>query len=331
MDYFLEPRDCPTFHDAKVWTIDEDSWIIGDLLVSRQASESSESCWADGKGAYFTITEAPSPLPPLTAGCPFRLLRCNLWRGGMWEIGEAVLEVTTMDKTETARKLAEVDILNNQELTVITPRVIYEGRHGEHQYMVFSIANGERAVDVWNKLAGEDQDRLIGNIACFFRDLSTWRGSKICRLDGSNLDEATLSLNINPHEGNSPEELLKNCKDIGMDCSNLVFMDADLMPCYIRVDCNLQVISIDCPRKPCFAPKDWIRTKLRQVPNPFGDDFPPACDTELEMILLLNLELKKMSFPCTSSEHNRWCAKWADVEFGKRFQNGTLAIKQRGA
>ncbi|KAF4417517.1 hypothetical protein FACUT_12181 [Fusarium acutatum] len=43
--------------------IDDNSWMTGQVIISRHASEPDRPCWGDGEGAFFTVSEAPSPKP----------------------------------------------------------------------------------------------------------------------------------------------------------------------------------------------------------------------------------------------------------------------------
>ncbi|KAM0197891.1 hypothetical protein ACHAPI_004623 [Fusarium lateritium] len=73
--------------------IDANSWMIGDVIISRHASEPSGPSWGDGKGAFFTVSEAPIPKPPTRAisdDCPIK--DYYLWEPqacGVWQVGLA--------------------------------------------------------------------------------------------------------------------------------------------------------------------------------------------------------------------------------------------------
>ncbi|EXM13076.1 hypothetical protein FOTG_18458 [Fusarium oxysporum f. sp. vasinfectum 25433] len=83
-----------SLNDFPIEEIDEDSWMIGQVVISRYASKPDGPCWDDGKGAFFTISEAPNPKPstrPPSDSCPIIELSCGPVTAsmGMFEVGHA--------------------------------------------------------------------------------------------------------------------------------------------------------------------------------------------------------------------------------------------------
>ncbi|EXA41402.1 hypothetical protein FOVG_09892 [Fusarium oxysporum f. sp. pisi HDV247] len=93
--YWLEKsNDLIYNNDFPIEETDEDSWMIGQVVISRYASKPDGPCWDDGKGAFFTISEAPNPKPstrPPSDSCPIIELSCGPVTAsmGMFEVGHA--------------------------------------------------------------------------------------------------------------------------------------------------------------------------------------------------------------------------------------------------
>jgi hypothetical protein len=92
------------------------------------------------------------------------------------------------------------------------------------------------------------------------KELATWQADRISGVDGCHLSETYLTRFRQP-EDYSPQNLLTNCKALGMDCSILVFYHCDLGPGNIIVN-NGSIGIIDWETTG-FVPREWIRTKFR--------------------------------------------------------------------
>ena len=79
----------------------DDSWLIGEkLLLSRRASASphpDQPSWSDGKGAFFVLSDAPSPLPEHQSHPADSTELPRVYAAGhqsaVWRAGEAFIKV----------------------------------------------------------------------------------------------------------------------------------------------------------------------------------------------------------------------------------------------
>ncbi|RBQ77398.1 hypothetical protein FVER14953_01709 [Fusarium verticillioides] len=248
--------------------IDDNSWITGQVLISRHASKPDGPCWDDGKDAFFTISEAPNPKPstrPLSESCPIVELSCGptTARAGIFEVGHAYLTIDLNIGTPehvTLGKLAEMD------LSFKVPKVYYHGVHCDRYYLVCSsFPSGRNLLYAWTETDDHDTRSLwVSQIADACLELSKFRGSAITAIDGGILNDHLLLKEVGS-AGDidyEPEKMRENCLEIGLDCSELTFAFNSIQPIAFTVN-NDGLVGISSWRHAGFVPKDWIGTKVR--------------------------------------------------------------------
>ncbi|KAH6624409.1 hypothetical protein B0J18DRAFT_428158 [Chaetomium sp. MPI-SDFR-AT-0129] len=94
--------------------------------------------------------------------------------------------------------------------------------------------------------------------------LATWKGDIIGGVDGHQLLERYLVKgNSKTADALSPQQLLKNCTEMAMDVSTLVFYHCDLGPTNLLVDVSTGSLGIIDWELAGYVPVDWVRTKFR--------------------------------------------------------------------
>ncbi|KAF9777143.1 hypothetical protein IL306_004569 [Fusarium sp. DS 682] len=241
--------------------IDDNSWMIGHVVFSRHASKPSGPCWDDGKGAFFTVSDAPNPRPPtrpLSDTCPIVYFETF----GQYEIGLAYLNIN-LDIGTPAHVTMEA--LADRSLSFQVPKVYYHGSHRNYYYVVYSsFPSGRNLIYAWPETKDHAiRARWAGQIADAYMELAKWSGSSITGIDGGLLGDNWLSKNPwNKEQGNSPETLRESCSEFGADCSELVFSHNNLHPLAFTVN-EKGLVGISLWEDAGFVPKDWIRTKTR--------------------------------------------------------------------
>ncbi|KAF5534690.1 kinase-like domain-containing protein [Fusarium mexicanum] len=248
--------------------IDDDSWMIGQVIISRHASKPDGPSWNDGKGAFFAISEVPSPKPstrPLSGSCPIVELSCGpiTTSSGMFEVGHASLTIDFNIGTPehvTLERLAEMD------LSFKVPKVHYHGVHSDRYYLVCSsFPSGRNLLYAWTETDDHDTRSLwVSQIADACVELSKFRGSAITAIDGGILNDHLLLKEVGS-AGDidyEPEKLGEDCSEIGLDCSELAFALNNIQPLAFTVN-NDGLVGISSWRHAGFVPKDWIGTKVR--------------------------------------------------------------------
>ncbi|KAL2687753.1 hypothetical protein Neosp_005317 [[Neocosmospora] mangrovei] len=275
------PRQTIESHAQVLREIDNRSWLLARVIISRHSSKpSSGRFWGDGEGGFFAISVAPHP-PPLTrevsAPCPITPIfyRGALW--GTWRIGLCELRIEGCAGTPEHVTLKALK-KGKDETTPWTfkiPRVYYHAQHGDFYYIAYSLLPGKSLCEVWPKIEDDAfKERIVRQIAQAYGELSTWRGEKICGVDGNDLLELYLGTGGRLEECCSPQELRDNCEEIGMDCSDLVFAHNNLRPHSFSVDEN-GLVGISRWEDSGYVPRDWVRTKT--LVNVFL--YGRSCDT----------------------------------------------------
>lgn len=246
--------------------IDENSWIIGDrILLVRQCTPSSDFTWKDGKGLFYSIFEASHPLPPtrqLTVTTHIRMVYDAGGVSGVWSIGDAFFKVKKLDPGAT-REHTTLDYLHNKgPFSFAIPDVHYHAEYDGRYYIVLSRLTGHTLTEMWFNMDEAMKQHYVSRVANICKELAVWQADSISGVDGQYLSDRFLTRSGLP-EDCSPQNLLNNCKDLGMDCSIFVFYHCDLGPGNIIVNTAEDSIGIIDWETAGFVPKEWIRSKFR--------------------------------------------------------------------
>jgi hypothetical protein len=132
---------------------------------------------------------------------------------------------------------------------------------------VVSRVPGQRLDDVWPDLDETLRQHYIAKVADVCHRLAVWAGDIIGGVDGHQLLERYLvkgnSSSKTADDVLSPQQLLKNCTEMAMDVSALVFYHCDLGPTNLLVDVSTGSLGIIDWELAGYVPVEWVRTKLR--------------------------------------------------------------------
>ncbi|KAF4441577.1 Protein kinase-like domain protein [Fusarium austroafricanum] len=246
------------YPDKDLEEIDDNSWIIREVIITRHASKPSGPCWDDGKGTYFSISEAPSPKPatrPRSEPCPI----VGIGHGN-YQIGHGIIK--THRNLGTPEHIT-LEALAKKSLSFKIPKVYHHGIHGNSYYIVHStIPEGQNMVYAWPKASEATKKHWISQIADAYVELSEWTGSDITAIDGGLMREYWLCPEaFEVQKTYDPEVLRQTCETCSMDCSNIVFSHNSFEPLAFTVD-EKGLVGISQWNISGFVPKDWIRTKI---------------------------------------------------------------------
>ncbi|KAF5568658.1 kinase-like domain-containing protein [Fusarium phyllophilum] len=253
-------------NEFPVEEIDDNSWMAGQVVISRHASKPDGPCWDDGQGAFFSISEAPNPKPstrPLSDSCPIVEISCGsaTSKSGIFEVGHAYL---TIHQNVGTPEHVTLEWLAGKDLSFQIPKVYYHGVHSDHYYLVYgAIPSGRNLLYAWP----ENKDhatmvRWTNQIADACVELSRWSGSAITGVDGGLLVDQYLYKTTTDHASvHDPENLRETCQEIPLDCSELVFALNNVHPLAFTVN-EEGLVGISSWRYAGFVPKDWVGTKV---------------------------------------------------------------------
>ncbi|UPL01380.1 hypothetical protein LCI18_012314 [Fusarium solani-melongenae] len=254
-------------HAKVLGEIDDSSWLLDRLIISRHSSKPpSGPFWDDGEGGFFTISDAPNPPPETQAvsdTCPIIPIFYIGGNWGTWRIGLCELRIGGGAGTREHVTLESLE-KGEDETTPWTfqiPRVYYHACHDDTYYIAYSVLPGKTLCEVWPKTEDEAiKERYARQIAQAYWQLSTWRGENICGVDGRDLLDLYLCKGSRLDKYSSPQELRDNSKEIGMDCSDIVFAHNNMRPHSFSVDDN-GLVGISGWESAGYVPRDWVRTK----------------------------------------------------------------------
>ncbi|KAF5645154.1 kinase-like domain protein [Fusarium sp. NRRL 52700] len=256
-----------TFDNAfPIEEIDDNSWMIGQVVISRHASEPDGPCWDDGKGAFFAISEAPSPKPstrPLSDSCPIVEFSCGpvTEAFGMFAVGHAHLII---DGVVGTPQHVTLEWLAEKNLSFQIPEVYYHRVFDKSYYLVYSsLPAGRNLVYAWPEAKDDATMALwVNQIADACVELSQWSGSAMTGIDGDELFDYYLGQKTKDHDSMwHHENLRKSCEEIPLDCSEFVFALNNIHPLAFTVD-EKGLVGISSWCEAGYVPKDWIGTKV---------------------------------------------------------------------
>lgn len=243
--------------------ISRDLWLVGNRLILSRTS-ASDSTWEDGGGKGFLISPAPQPLPltrPLSDAGDIQLIHDAGDVSAVFRIGnEAFCKVRILDIANLTREHTTLTWLHARPWSFNLPRVLYHHEYNDRYFIFLSKAPGMTLDSLWPGLGESERELYAEKVVDVCKELKSVTGTTISGVDGQALSERYLcgrGLDC------SPENLLKSCQELDMDCSRLVFYHCDLGPTNIIIDRESGGLSIIDWETAGFVPEEWIRTKFR--------------------------------------------------------------------
>jgi hypothetical protein len=247
--------------------ISEQSWIIGEkLLLWREIGTSPGNIPSGNNDFSYAFREVDDP--PETeqpgANIPFTLVYDAGDTHAVWKIGDSFLKVIVPSSPYTTREHIALGIVRDMSSTMSIPEVLFHGEWGGRYYLIVTEMQGQTLDRLWPKINERRRRECIDRIVFFCKELCAQKADNIGGIDGNHLPDAFL---INSSDDTDRrfchDRLLRNCRDLGMDCSKFVLSHCDLGPGNILLDVDtdsMSVIDFECVG---YVPIEWIRTKFR--------------------------------------------------------------------
>lgn len=86
---------------------------------------------------------------------------------------------------------------------------------------------GQTPIEAWPNMDEAMKQHYVSRVANICKELAVWQADRISVVDGQYLLDGFL-IRKGLHKDFSPQNLLINCKDLGMDCSAFIFYHYDL-------------------------------------------------------------------------------------------------------
>jgi aminoglycoside phosphotransferase len=296
--------------NESIQEIDGNSWIIaGRLLLSRQHRASGQPSWSDGHGSFFVLSNATDPLPetrPLSETSELQKVYDAGAVSAVWRAGEAFIKVKEIGLPNATREHVTLDHLHRHgPLGFDIPNVHYHAEFQGRYYIVLSRLPGQTLAEAWAQMDEMAKQYYAHRVASICQDLAAWKGQSMTGVDGQHLSDLFFN-KLGVEKNCDPQNLLRNCRQLGMDCSSFVFYHCDLGPGNIIVDTSKDSIGIIDWETAGFVPRDWIRTKFCFSS---GMDLPVEDEeARTEWRRRVSHQLRDMGFPEVVDE---WCAWWS--------------------
>ncbi|KAH7017194.1 hypothetical protein EDB80DRAFT_564489 [Ilyonectria destructans] len=273
--------------------ISETSWILGGkILLSRTSTPTpGKPSWSSGHGDFYTISEAPSPMPPVRSPSytdeSLKLLcYAHEWKA-TWRVSEAYLLVQKPVSPLSAREHTTLEYIQSKgDLGFVTPRVHYHDEFDGRYYLILNDMPGKCMQKVWYTLGPDEKTYYIEQVVKMVKQLSEWQSDTMEGARGGPVLEWFLNDPITGDSNIKPENLLRTAAAMNMDCLSFHFSHNDLKPCRITVNGIGKPIGVWNWSTAGFVPKDWIRTKF--------------------------LRFRSMNLPSRSDEYNTEVAEWRE-------------------
>ena len=292
--------------------ISRDAWIIGNrTLLSRQRTPSSECCWSDGTSSFYVLSDVSYPLPPsrsLPATSRIKMVHDAGGVSAVWSMGDAFCKVKILDPGAT-REHVTLDYLHLKgPLSFTIPHVHYHAEYDGRYYIALSRLAGQTLVKAWGNMDKAMKQHYVSRVANICKELAVWQADKISGVDGQYLSDHFLTRVVMPNDC-CPQNMLSNCKELGMDCSIFYFYHCDLGPGNIIVNLEEGSLGIIDWETAGFVPAEWIRTKFCVASGmdlPGGDE-----DSRVDWRRRVQRQLGKKGFLEIAEQ---WIAWWSNKD-----------------
>ncbi|CAI7571786.1 unnamed protein product [Penicillium glandicola] len=220
-------------------------------------------------GGNFILYTAPEPLPdskPLTEySSSISRVHAVDNQAAVWRAGEAFIKAHHMDYPDVTREHVTLQFLKDQQPQGFEfPNVLHHFETGSRYFLVVSRVPGQLLHEAWPNMDENLRQYYIGKVADVCNRLAAWKGDIISGVDGHQLLERYLLKGNSKMTGAlAPQQLLKNCTDMSMDVSTLVFYHCDLGPTNVLVDVSTGSLGIIDWELAGYVPIEWVRNKIR--------------------------------------------------------------------
>ncbi|KAJ5047336.1 uncharacterized protein L3040_003163 [Drepanopeziza brunnea f. sp. 'multigermtubi'] len=192
--------------------IDSNTWLIGDLLLHRCPSPSDTATWnVDSDNSSYPLSWQPHRPTASTSS----------WSMTYIEEGATPESVTS-------------NFVRDQRPSFEIPKVLHHAFGSDRSYLFLRRVPGRTLDTAWQSLNEYWKRHYVNAIVDVCKEMAEWKGAGLGGLDDQNRLECYLGT---PRGGSGfgSANIEAGCKEIGMDCSVILY-HADLGPTTIIVE-----------------------------------------------------------------------------------------------
>lgn len=247
--------------------IDKNTWLIGKLILRRISASSEFATWKDDDGSVFLLTVAQEELlPTVTTDVDsphITLIHEAGDASAVWSIGNNAICKARYTLPGITSESTTLQYVQDQNPSFTTPKVLHHAFDHDRNYLFLQRVPGITLSKAWPGLDDGWRKKYIDEIVRCIREMERWKGP-LGGVDGQGILENWV-LVPGAKRDYTPKNLRKNCEELGMDCSDCVFIHADLAPTNILVEEEPRTgrIGLVDFELAGFFPKSWIRTKFK--------------------------------------------------------------------
>jgi hypothetical protein len=279
-------------------------------VLRRLPYTSTSATWNDKRDQLsYTLDEAPTPHPRTTPLMKNQYIEIVHEAGDasvVWSIGNSVLCKAKCIEEGATPEPVTLQFVQGQQPSFSTPAVLSYTVHNGTSFLFLQRLPGRTLDAAWSCLSKEQQLFYVRAIVDICKEMAQWTSPVFGGVDGQYIPEDHLL----PHPRRDYGALDTPCREMGMDCSDLVFYHADLGPGNIIIENSpssegrlgggsIGIIDFEIAG---YLPRGWVRTKFRLSSgmNLSAGDEPGRWRSEVQKTL------GQEGFEDYSAQHTAW-------------------------
>jgi hypothetical protein len=290
--------------------IDTESWLVGNPVLRRLPYTSASATWNDDRDqSSYILHEAPTPHPRTTPLVNNQYIEVVHEAGDasvVWSIGNSVFCKAKCIEEGATPETVTLQFAQGQQPGFSTPAVRSSTVHNGTSFLFLQRLPGRTLDAAWPSLSKEQQLFYVRAVVDICKEMAQWTSPVFGGVNGQYIPEDYLL----PRSRRDYGALEASCREMGMECSDLVFYHADLGPGNIIIEDSptsegrfgggsIGIIDFEITG---YLPRGWVRTKFRLSSgmNLSAGDEPGRWRSEVQKML------GQEGFEDYSAQHVSW-------------------------
>ncbi|OQD73402.1 hypothetical protein PENDEC_c015G01543 [Penicillium decumbens] len=171
--------------------VDENTWLIGPLILQRSSGYSDTATWYDrDDDLSYTVTDAPNPAPPSVPLAPDHPNIVLVYDAGdasaVWSIGKAAFCKVKLQVSGTTREATTLEFVRKKQPGFETPKILYETEYNGRSCLFLSRVPGRTLAEAWPTLDEKWKHHYVDAVVKICETLECWKSNILGGVDGKN-------------------------------------------------------------------------------------------------------------------------------------------------